>query len=135
MENGKYCIEKNRKKRAKSQQNMAILGIKTWKMENIAENVWKVGIRTRQGFGELKNKISDHRSDHDLKLSWINQWRTYTELIFKKDSKRFWKILLVSFLLKCVKSWRSFWQRQISFFKDIHHLMQHECIVLHTTLY
>ena len=32
---------------------MAILGIKTWKMENIAENDWKVGIRTRQGFGEL----------------------------------------------------------------------------------
>ena len=53
MENGKYCIEKPRKKRAKSQQNMAILGIKTWKMENIAENVRKVGIRTRQGFGEL----------------------------------------------------------------------------------
>ena len=26
-------------KRAKSRQNMAILGIKTWKMENIAENV------------------------------------------------------------------------------------------------
>ena len=32
---------------------MAILGIKTWKMENIAENVRKEGIRTRQGFGEL----------------------------------------------------------------------------------
>ena len=33
---------------------MAILGIKTWKMENIAENDRKEGIRTRQGFGELK---------------------------------------------------------------------------------
>ena len=32
---------------------MAILGIKTWKMENIAENDRKEGIRTRQGFGEL----------------------------------------------------------------------------------
>ena len=42
------------KKRAKSRQNMAILGIKTWKMENIAENDRKEGIRTRQGFGELK---------------------------------------------------------------------------------
>ena len=41
-------------KRAKSRQNMAILGIKTWKMENIAENDRKEGIRTRQGFGELK---------------------------------------------------------------------------------
>ena len=53
MENGKYCIEKPGKKRAKSRQNMAILGIKTWKMENIAENDRKEGIRTRQGFGEL----------------------------------------------------------------------------------
>ena len=44
---------KTRKKRAKSRQNMAILGIKTWKMENIAENDRKEGIRTRQGFGEL----------------------------------------------------------------------------------
>ena len=35
---------------------MAILGIKTWKMENIAENDRKEGIRTRQGFGELKFK-------------------------------------------------------------------------------
>ena len=54
MENGKYCKEKPGKKRAKSRQNMAILGIKTWKMENIAENDRKEGIRTRQGFGELK---------------------------------------------------------------------------------
>ena len=53
MENGKYCKEKPRKKRAKSRQNMAILGIKTWKMENIAENDRKEGIRTRQGFGDL----------------------------------------------------------------------------------
>ena len=44
----------NKKKRAKGGQNMAILGIKTWKMENIAENDRKEGIRTRQGFGELK---------------------------------------------------------------------------------
>ena len=36
---------------------MAILGIKTWKMENIAENDRKEGIRTRQGFGELINSI------------------------------------------------------------------------------
>ena len=56
MENGKYCIEKPGKKRAKSRQNMAILGIKTWKMENIAENDRKEGIRTRQGFGELKRE-------------------------------------------------------------------------------
>ena len=35
---------------------MAILGIKTWKMENIAENDRKEGIRTRQGFGELKRQ-------------------------------------------------------------------------------
>ena len=38
---------------AKSRQNMAILGIKTWKMENIAKNDRKEGIRTYQGFGEL----------------------------------------------------------------------------------
>ena len=44
---------KTRKKRAKSRQNTGILGIKTWKMANIAENDRKVGIRTRQGFGEL----------------------------------------------------------------------------------
>ena len=54
MENGKYCIEKPRKKRVKSRQNTGILVIKTWKMANIAENDRKEGIRTRQGFGELK---------------------------------------------------------------------------------
>ena len=32
---------------------MTILGSKTWKMENIAENDRKEGIRTRQGIGEL----------------------------------------------------------------------------------
>ena len=57
MENGKYCIEKPRKKRAKSRQNTGILVIKTWKMANIAENDRKEGIRTRQGFGELKMNI------------------------------------------------------------------------------
>ena len=46
---GKWKIlhRKTRKKRAKSRQNMAILGIKTWKMENIAENDRKEGIRTQ----------------------------------------------------------------------------------------
>ena len=39
--------QKNQEKRAKSRQNMAILGIKTWKMENIAENDRKEGIRTQ----------------------------------------------------------------------------------------
>ena len=46
--------QKNQEKRAKSRQNTGILVIKTWKMANIAENDRKEGIRTRQGFGELK---------------------------------------------------------------------------------
>ena len=37
---------------------MGILGSKTWKMENVAENDRKEGIRTRQGFGELKRLVS-----------------------------------------------------------------------------
>ena len=45
---------KTRKKRAKSRQNTGILGIKTWKMENVADYDRKEGLRTRQGFGELK---------------------------------------------------------------------------------
>ena len=57
MENEKILHRKTRKKGAKSRQNMAILGIKTWKMENIAENDRKERIRTRQGFGELKLNI------------------------------------------------------------------------------
>ena len=64
---------------AKGRQNMAILGSKKWKIlhrktrkkglkvgktwqfqENIAENDRKEGIRTRQGFGELKKYPCDH---------------------------------------------------------------------------
>ena len=51
---------------------MAILGIKTWKMENIAENDRKEGIRTRQGFGELKwgcNSYLNNEPGHlDIRL-------------------------------------------------------------------
>ena len=50
---------------------MAILGIKTWKMENIAENDRKERIRTRQGFGELKRA----KSRQNMAILGIKTWK------------------------------------------------------------